>query len=354
MQKSPSLDLFNQIEKQGLAYIDDAISSKQVENYYLDFKSTEKADYTGERKLFASDKKNYAKAISAFGNSDGGVLVWGVKTGTADADYATAKAPIKNVSNFVSLLEGFTSILTTPPHSDVTNKVILEDEKNDIGYVITHIGKSSQRPFQVLNENDFRYYIRAGSNSQPASDTFLRSLFGQEPQPDVFLAWGFSPIEVQADGEIKLQVGLILHNGGENVGKNINGYAHVFGKDMAIEVNQNLMECFSYSTNNITGMKVGFMAKGDYKLGVEQEALPLTIHITLKKPLQKYGIRIKALVSCDNQMSYRIDKSLEKEELERIYDSYIADTSFDIVGAIFGKEDVRPEASSEATPEETD
>ncbi len=338
MQKSPSLDLFDKIKEQGIAYIDDAINSKQVENYYLDFKSTEKADYTGERKLFASDKKNYAKAISAFGNSDGGVLVWGIKTGTADADYASSKAPIKNVSNFLSLLEGFTSILTTPPHPNVTNEVIIEDATNDTGYVITHIGKSSRRPFQVINENDFRYYIRAGSNSQPASDTFLRSLFGQDPQPDVFLTWGFSPVEVQEDGAIKLQLGVILHNGGENVGKNINGYAHVFGKDLAIEVNRNLMDCLSYSTNNIAGMKVGFMAKGDYKLGVEQEVLPLTLHILLPNPVQEYGIRIKALVSCDNQMSYRIDRTIEKEELQAIYDSYSKDNNYDIVGAIFNKE----------------
>ncbi len=115
MNNNPSQDLFNTINKQGLTYIDDAIKNKQVENYYLDFKTTEKDDYYGERKLFINDKKNYAKAISAFGNSEGGVLVWGVKTGKADADYATSKFPIKNVSNFLSLLEGFTSILTSPP-----------------------------------------------------------------------------------------------------------------------------------------------------------------------------------------------------------------------------------------------
>ena len=138
------------------------------------------------------------------------------------------------------------------------------------------------------------------------------------------------------------------------MGKNINGYVHVMGKDLAIEVNRNLMtDCLSYSTNNIAGMKVGFMAKDNFKLGIEQEIIPLTMHITLSKPASEYGIRIKTLVNCDNQMSYRIDKTLEKDELEKIYDSYMADNSFDIVSAILGKEDVKPEASSEATSEET-
>lgn len=333
MQKTPSKDLFESVLKQGKQYIEDAISSKQVETYYLDFKLTEKDDYSGARKLFASDKKNYAKAISAFGNSEGGVLVWGVKTGTADADYATEKQPIKNVSNFLSLLEGFTSTLTTPPHPSVSNKVIFEDESKDEGYVITHIPKSNSRPFQVINENDYRYYIRAGSNSQPAPDTFIRALFGKEPQPNAFLHWGVSPVKVEEE-TVKLQVGVIIHNGGENVARNINGYVLVGGLGMALEVNQNLINDFSYYTNNINGMKVGFTAKPHFILGVEQEVLPLTLHIQLSKPITEHGIQIIALVNGDNQQSHRLERTVPRDELEQIYDKYISDRSFDIAGAI--------------------
>lgn len=87
-------------------------------------------------------------------------------------------------------------------------------------------------------------------------------------------------------------------------------------------------------------MKVGFMAKDDFKLGVEQEVLPLTIHISLNKPSPEYGIWIKGLVNCDNQMTYRIDKRINKERLEEIYDSYIKDNRYDIVGAILGNEEL--------------
>jgi hypothetical protein len=340
MQENPSQYLFNEIIKQGLIYIDDAISSKQVENYYLEFKSTEKNDYTGERKLLTFDKKNYARAISAFGNSEGGVLIWGIKTGTADADYADSKSPIRNVSKFLGLLEGFTSILTSPPHPKVENKIILEDQINDIGYVATHINKSNRRPFQVINEKDFRYYIRAGSNSSPASDSFIRSLFGREPQPNVFFTWGFDQNIQFNDNVIKLDVGFILHNGGENVAENINGYILIAGDGLALEINRNFQDCFSYYSSKLAGMKVGFMAKDDFKLGVEQEVLPLTIHISLGKPSSEYGIWIKGLVNCDNQITYRIDKRINKKRLEEIYDSYTKDNKYDIVGAIFGNEEL--------------
>ncbi len=336
MQKTPSQDLFNEILKQGLSYVDGAILTKTVENYYLDFKTTEDKDYVSKRKLLASDKKNYAKSISAFGNSDGGVIIWGIGTGTSDVDYATQKEPIKNVSNFLSLLEGFSSTLTSPPHPSIANKIIFEDKKEDIGYVITHIPKSNRRPFQVLNENDFRYYIRAGSSSLPASDSFLRSLFGQEPQPNVFIKFGVAPIKIDEQGMIKIQVGIILHNGGENVAKNVNGYVHVGSENMLLRINA--PNEFSYYINKINGLKIGFVAKQDFILGVEQEVQPLIMYIHLKKPITEHGIQIFALTNSDNQISYRLNKIVSKEDLEKIYDNYIKDNNYPIIDAILKKD----------------
>ncbi len=336
MKNTPSDDLFNEVSKQGIAYIDDLITNKTVENYYLDFKVTEEKDYTDKRKLLMSDKKNYAKCISAFGNSDGGVIIWGIKTGASNADYASAKEPIKNVSNFRSLLEGFTSIVTIPAHTTVVNTIIFEDETQDSGYVVTHIPKSNRRPFQVINENDFRYYIRAGSNSLPASDTFLRSLFGQEPQPDTFITFGVQPAEIDVEEAINLKVGIILHNGGENVSKNINGYVQVGGRDMMLKINT--PNEFTYYKNEISALKIGFTAKQDFILGVEQEVQPLIMYIKIKKPITENGIQIVALVNGTNQASHRISKFISKDDLEKIYDSYIADNTYDIANAILGKD----------------
>lgn len=336
MENIPSEKLFNEIIKQGLVYIQDVINDKATENYYLDFKTTEKQDYSGERKLFISDKKNYAKAISAFGNSDGGVILWGIKTGTSDTDYAVAKQPIKSVSNFISLLEGFTSLLTSPPHPDISNIIIFEDKNNDTGYVITHIPKSNRRPFQIINEGDFRYYIRAGSNSFPAPDTFLRSLFGQDPQPDVFITFGVSPAKIDELKTIELKIGIIIHNGGENVAKNVNGYVHVGGLGMMLQIDT--PNEFSYYRNEMSGLKVGFTAKPNFILGVEQEVQPLTMIINLKKPITENGIQIYTLVNSDNQVSYRFEKNIGKEDLEKIYENYIKDKNYDIAKKILEKE----------------
>ena len=88
MRISPSQDLFNDIKAKGITYINDCILNKIPENYYLDFKLTEDDDYTNKRNMSNSDKKNYAKCISSFGNSEGGVVLWGIGTGSADESLA--------------------------------------------------------------------------------------------------------------------------------------------------------------------------------------------------------------------------------------------------------------------------
>jgi len=336
-KSNPSTDLFNEILKQGVGYIDDAISSKTSENYYLDFKTTQEQDYTRKRTLLASEKKNYARCISAFGNGEGGVIVWGVKTGSSDADYASKKKPITNVSNFASLLEGLTSTLTSPPHPKVVSKIVFQDEKKDTGYVITHVEKSNQRPFQVLNENEFKYYIRAGSSSKGAPDTFVRGLLGSKAQPDVWIQYLYSPMKVSEEGEVKIQVGIMLHNGGESIARHVNGYVRIGGLPTA-NLQINSLDDFDYNKVTFIG-KIGFVAKPHFILGVEQEVQPLIMEVTLKKPIPGDGFLFETLINSENQVTRRTKNKVSKKELEKIYNAYIKDNKYDILATLLGKEE---------------
>ncbi|MBW9235526.1 ATP-binding protein, partial [Leptospira santarosai] len=51
------------------------IDEQQEENLFLDFKL--KTDATSSN-LSKDDKKNYAKALSGFSNTSGGIIIWGV------------------------------------------------------------------------------------------------------------------------------------------------------------------------------------------------------------------------------------------------------------------------------------
>jgi hypothetical protein len=84
-------DLFAMLTAKGEAAIDELIVSRKAEELFLDFKRS--GDNGAGVRLHESDSKNFSKAISGFGNSEGGVVVWGVDcfSGKDGSDVASNK-----------------------------------------------------------------------------------------------------------------------------------------------------------------------------------------------------------------------------------------------------------------------
>ena len=96
-------DIFQKLIYFGEDAIDEFILERQTEELFLDFKqviSTGKNANT----LHKDDRKNLAKCISGFGNSEGGVVVWGVECSrdTDIGDVAKAKVKVKNELLFLT------------------------------------------------------------------------------------------------------------------------------------------------------------------------------------------------------------------------------------------------------------
>jgi hypothetical protein len=106
-------DLFEQLVHDGEAAIDRMIADRASEELYLDFKRS--ADAGAGRKLHDNDRRNLTRAISGFGNSEGGVLIWGGEC----KDVATDKLPLDDPELFVSWLEAAVSGCTVPAHPTV-------------------------------------------------------------------------------------------------------------------------------------------------------------------------------------------------------------------------------------------
>jgi hypothetical protein len=137
-------EIYDRIRSEGTLALENFVADRQAEELFLDFKRA--SNDGADAKLTNSDRKNLSKAISGFGNSEGGVVVWGVDCSldTDGADVAKALVPIENPRRFASLLQGAISGCTIPPHSKVENHVI--DDNNGRGYVITLIPKSDAVP----------------------------------------------------------------------------------------------------------------------------------------------------------------------------------------------------------------
>jgi hypothetical protein len=184
-------DLLKRLTEGGEAVLDQFIEDRQAEELFLDFKRS--ADDGSGRKLHDTDRQNLAKAISGFGNSEGGIVVWGVDCSLqADlGDVARAKVPIENPKRFLSWLEGAVSGCTLPAHPRVRHLAIEFSARPNSGFVVTYIPQSYLAPHQCIKPP--YYYVRTGSDFTPAPHGVIAGLFGRAPQAFVFHSWDLAP-----------------------------------------------------------------------------------------------------------------------------------------------------------------
>ena len=187
-------DIFEKLIYFGEDALDEFIRERQTEELFMDFKQASSNGKHGWS-LSPDDRRNLAKCISGFGNSEGGVIVWGVECSrdVDVGDVAKAKIKVKNVHRFMSWVESAISGCTIPSHNKVRNHIICVDENGD-GYLATYIPKSTIAPLMTTIGNHI--YIRSGSNNVPAPYAVIAGMFGRRPQPDIALKLENKTLEV--------------------------------------------------------------------------------------------------------------------------------------------------------------
>ncbi len=211
-------ELFEKVKSDGKSAIEEFIFTRKAEELFLDFKRS--ADNGNRQRLHQHDRNNLAKAISGFGNSEGGVVIWGVDCSKDfdGSDVAKAKYPITNVKRFVSWLEGAISGCTIPPHTGVQNHP-LEIDAEGKGFAVTYIPKSEHAPHQEIKSR--KYYIRAGSDFVSVQHDVLAGMFGKRPQPNIKRNYMVYPIKVNKEGRVRINVGFHICNDGPGIAESL-------------------------------------------------------------------------------------------------------------------------------------
>lgn len=312
------MPIVDTIKKRGYDAFEDIIAKKEAEKFFVDFKQTEKDDYGNQKTLFNSDKNNLAKAISGFGNSEGGVIIWGIDASGSCDDYAKAMKPIEGVDNLVSLLESFVSLSTLPSHKTVESFAVKKTDSDTNGLAVTVVPKGNDLPYQ--NINDYKYYMRAGSSFHPIPHGVLQGMFGRAPQPDVF--WMFNAGNmgkhtITGSKGIKWQIGLMAVNNGLGIAEDVYGFIRGSGpntKSLII----NYTDLVHYDFQSAYGMEISFISKQGFRMGYEQKSQMMTVDLELLPPF-KHKLYIELMIGARNQQIYR--KIIEKEprELDEIY-----------------------------------
>jgi hypothetical protein len=223
--------LFARIRSGEVAEVANMIATPVVEELFLDYKQS--STVLPSRRLHDDDRKNFAKAVGGFGNSEGGVIIWGVDCRhTQRGDIPTGPAPIVDPIALKTLFDGAVGGLTLPAHSGVDNITLINPGRTD-GFVISFVPAGFHVPYQTLFPKE-EYYIRAGSNFLPTPHAVLAGLFGRHPQPVVSPITRFRSVELVQGQLVRINLDVAARNTGRGFADDMFGLVEIRVPDRVI------------------------------------------------------------------------------------------------------------------------
>ncbi|MFZ2302120.1 MAG: ATP-binding protein [Gallionella sp.] len=313
-------ELYERVITNGEDAIDEFIETRATEELFLDFKRS--SDDGNSRHLSPTDRNNLAKAISGFGNSSGGIVIWGVDCSADNdgADVAHTKVPINNIQRFLGNLQGAVSGCTLPTHNGVEHHAISTNGE-DRGYAVTYIPASENAPHQVIGRS--QYYIRAGSNFVPAPHQVLAGMFGRRPQPHVFHMITVSP--ARNDGpNLICEYGIVVTNGGPGIARDLFFTTMIHeGLGDNTRISWQFKDKDNWNGNFMFGRQISIISNENIRVPPKAFLVPLTLSIELRPPFTE-RLLLKGNIGCAGSPTMNIEIENCVAEVSRLYDEYFA------------------------------
>jgi hypothetical protein len=195
---APSLarDLFDRIlEGDSVAILHAMVETEKThEREWLEFKSFPWDDFKDPMKGCGRTnlkdqkkdliKRTWSETLSAFANTDGGVLIWGIHAHkNADGiDAAHSFQLVPSPSALRSRLDELLHDAADPPVPGVRIEAFEDPNEGGMGFVVCFVPASPYAPHRAEHA-DKNYYMRWGSSTAPPSVSVLRRLFYPRHQP---------------------------------------------------------------------------------------------------------------------------------------------------------------------------
>jgi len=175
------MDLLEWFESLNKLKIEAFVADKREEDLQLEFKTVSSSGMENR-----DDRKNFAKALSGFANSSGGLIVWGInaRKNERKVDCAFEVKPIEDISLLYAKLNEFTGQFVSPIVDDVRHKKIKAAGTG--GYAVTLIPESYASPHMAKGGED-RYYKRSGDSFRQMEHFDIEDMFGRRKKPKLIL-----------------------------------------------------------------------------------------------------------------------------------------------------------------------
>jgi Putative DNA-binding domain len=316
-------ELFAHLRSQGESAVSELIADFQSENLWVDFKRS--ADNGSGTKLHQSDRENFAKAISGFANSDGGVIIWGVdcrRDPTSGADLPSGKYPIQQPCRFVSWLENAASGCVTPPAPGLEHAVIASENSAE-SLVASLIPPSDVAPHQCLQPaGKLQYYMRAGSNFVSVPHAVLAGLFGRRPQPKLFTFYEGKPL-LRTDPELlDLEFGVRLMNHGPAPASNPYVSFKIMVSRPNCRVNFRPDSSGNWAANQAYGIYFNLTSVNSFRLAPHSPVRPARFTFQLAPPFEDRYL-FEMHFGADGAAPGHVSVELSNTELAQAYDTAV-------------------------------
>jgi len=193
-------DLFDRILKEGELAIDQLVRDHQQEGVQLDFK-TKRSDRSGA--ATDDDIRNLGKELSAFSNSMGGMIIWGVearKSQESGIDCASALKPIVDIEQFKNDFSRRLGQVLMPRNESVLIESVPSQQHPGAGYLLVYVDRSERRPHRSEVSGDKQYYKRVGDSAYAMEHYDIEDSFKRFTVPELF-------VESYIDGVVALPLG---------------------------------------------------------------------------------------------------------------------------------------------------
>ncbi len=163
------------------AALEQLIASGEPEGPYLECKTS------AEPRLARDQRVHLATALSGFGNTAGGVVIWGISTthhSHSGLDVLTEIEPIGQCVRFRQQVDVAMPTLAYPALEGCSTKVLHPTAGATRGVALAYIPKTPSDPVQALF-GEKRFYLRTGAEFVEMPYETLKRMFVGAAGPDV-------------------------------------------------------------------------------------------------------------------------------------------------------------------------
>lgn len=181
--------LFEELVAKGEGAIDALITEGRQESVDLEFKTKEDP---GRGEASKDDVRQLGRTLSAFSNSIGGLIVWGVearKDPATGVDCATGISPIVSIERFKSDFARACSQVIMPRHEGIIVEHVASVRQPGAGYLALYVERSERRPHRSEVSGDKQYYKRSGDSTVAMEHYDIEDSFKRLAVPTLELQW---------------------------------------------------------------------------------------------------------------------------------------------------------------------